>query len=120
MLSSDLEVVERKIQDLLLDGGTVCLSGTSVSETFRFAKAGEPFEDGDFEFEPLETGVFRRLEGSDRPHWVHVGHVDTVSSCIMPFFEKLSEQERESVYVGMVASRALSRIGRSRLPRRRA
>ena len=107
LLSDDISKVERRIQNSLLDGEVIVIENGKEKHQFRLAKRGQSFEDGDFTFEPIETGVFKRYTTEDGdPRWIHYGRLDDISF-VMDIVTELPPMEREAFFVGLSANAVL-------------
>lgn len=107
----------------LLQGERVVLG----HEQLRLCKRGETFEDGDYAFEALQTGLYQRfgvweqqtpLDGP--PHhytWCHVGDLGWFEDTITPILDKLTAFERECTLINITFPRAMKdlRAHRGRL-----
>lgn len=85
--------------------------------TYRFLKRGAEFEDGEFVFQALETGVFQRClpqpqsDGTvGRPHWLRMGQLDDAEDYLTHSLDQMGPKGRDELMVTLCANAALRSI----------
>lgn len=112
MTTGRLMEIKRRIREFLAGGRVVPFDDHS----FRWGDRGVRFDDGDFEFEPLESGVFMK-HNVDPPRWLHLGDFIAFEKYyIDPMATKSYRgcNELELQWVGIIGSYTLQEIANER------
>lgn len=107
LLTADFDRIVVKIQKYLLDGHIIDLDDDT---SIRWAIVGQTFDDGNYSFEALNSGVYKRcptLPPSDRIHWLYFGGIEVVSYILEQHFSTMTFEDREKWYIGVLASMTL-------------
>lgn len=112
MLTNDKKAMRTKLRILLLEGETLQFDDGSMA---RWAEKGDHIDDGDYTFETMCSGVFKRcLSSTGKPHWLHYGGIDMIDWIVEDSMRDYTPLELESWYVGVLANISLRQMNEKR------
>lgn len=91
---------------------------------FRFQRRNEDFEDGDYVYQALQSGVFTffsaSMGGEEAPgRWLHLGSTDDLEDLMAPHLRQMSVGELEELRVSISAHAVLQSMADDRVAARR-
>lgn len=122
-MANDKQIREMEMEGLLFSMRRALIERRQVVEVaghrFRFQRRGESFEEGDREFQALQSGVFAYFRatagGVEVPgRWVHLGSSDDLEDIMAFFVNKMSAKEIRDAQALICANAALQSMAKER------